>query len=430
MIAFPYAYRHTNRLFRADGVCIIFCAGVVCPKGVCMLLSIALIFVLAFPLGYLLKKLRLPALIGYMLIGVVLNALSLIDSSLIAISSDIRKAALVLILLRSGLSLSVKDLKKIGRPAFLMCFLPATFEILAVGLIAPAVFGISRTQAFMLGSMLGAVSPAVVAPRMIDMIERGQGINSGVPQLILAGASADDVYAVVAFTSFCSLAVGESVSVISFINIPVSVLSGAAIGAGIGLLFAFLFKKFEIRGAVKAAAVFAVCIGLAAGEDALKSVSVPVTYSGLIAAMAAGMAISARDKENGKKLSSSLNNIWIAAEVLLFALVGVAVDFSCFITYLPKALVIISAGLLLRMVGVMLCCVKTKLNFKERLFSCMAYTPKATVQAALIGSIPAALSSEASAIIISVAAAAILITAPIGALSIDLTRDRLVPVTN
>lgn len=205
-----------------------------------MLLSVALILVLAFPIGYLLKKLKLPALIGYMLIGIGLNALSLIDSSLIAISSDIRKAALVLILLRSGLSLSVTDLKKIGRPALLMCFLPATFEILAVGLIAPIVFNISYGQSFLIGSMLGAVSPAVVAPRMIAMIERGQGVESGVPQLVLAGASADDVYAVVMFTSFCSLAVGESVSYLSFVNIPVSVISGAALARA---LFLPLYSK-------------------------------------------------------------------------------------------------------------------------------------------------------------------------------------------
>lgn len=393
-----------------------------------MLFSLSVMVLSAFLLGAICKKARLPALIGYMAAGLLLQTFNLIDQSVLGVSSQIRRIALVLILLRSGLSLSIEDLKKIGRPALLMCFLPATLEILAVGIFAPLLFGIPRSQAFLLGSVLGAVSPAVVSPRMIEMIEKKQGVKDGVPQLILAGASADDVYAVVLFAAFSSLAVGGSLSFFTFAKAPMSVLLGVGSGVLIGIVCAFLFQKFRVRSAVKVFVLFAVCLGAVALEDMLASIDAPVAYSGLLCTMTIGLTLMKRDPDASGRLSATYNKIWILAEVFLFVLVGASVNMSYFLSYLPKALLVVTVGLILRMAGVALCCVKTSLDKRERLFAAVSYTPKATVQAALIGSLPALLPEDAQAVIVSVAVVAILFTAPLGALAIDKTKDKLVPL--
>ncbi len=393
-----------------------------------MLFSVSVVVLSAFLLGAICKKARLPALIGYMAAGFLLQTFSLIDQSVLGVSSQIRRMALVLILLRSGLSLSIEDLKKIGRPALLMCFLPATFEILAVGMFAPILFGISRSQAFLLGSVLGAVSPAVVSPRMIEMIEKNQGVKNGVPQLILAGASADDVYAVVVFTSFSSLAVGGSLSFLTVAKAPMSVLLGVGSGVLVGIVCALLFEKFRVRSAVKGFVLFAVCLGAVALEDMLASIDAPVAYSGLLFTTAIGLTMKKRAPDASERLSAFYHTTWILAEAFLFVLVGASVETSYFLSYLPKALLVVTVGLVLRMAGVALCCVRTSLGKRERLFVAVSYTPKATVQAALIGSLPALLSEDVQAVVVSVAVAAILFTAPLGALAIDKTKDKLVPL--
>ena len=387
-----------------------------------MFLSLFLIIVFGFLLGWACKKIGLPALVGYMAVGVLFNLFSLIDGSILQISSEIRKIALLLILLRSGLTLSLADLKKVGRPALLMCFLPATLEILAVGLIAPLLFPIGYRESFLLGSVLGAVSPAVVSPRMIEMIENRHGTKDGVPQLLLAGASADDVYAVVLFTAFSSLAAGETLSLLSVAKIPLSAVTGIGGGVLVGALFVLLTQKFSVRSAVRSFLL----VALAFGAVAIETLS-HAFFSGLLCAVTMGLVVSAKDPSLAKALSADYNGAWVLAEVFLFVLVGASVNLQAFLRYLPKALLVIACGLALRMLGVALCCVKTRLTAKERLFAAVAYTPKATVQAALIGSLPLALASETSAIIVSVAVVAILLTAPVGAFAIDLTKNKLVP---
>ena len=384
-----------------------------------MIYSIALILIIGFLFSSLFIRLQLPGLLGLILTGILLGpyAMDLMAPELLAISADIRKIALIVILVRAGLTVDLGDLKKIGRPAVLMTFLPATFEILAVILLAPKLLGITLLEAAILGAVLGAVSPAVVVPRMIMLIESGYGKAKGIPQMILAGASVDDVYVIVLFTSFMGMYTGSGFQAITLLSVPVSIALGMLGGLLIGLGLVFLFRTFHIRDTMKVMLVLSASFLLVTAEDSLAKV---IPFSGLLGVMAVGATLLKRRPELAKRLNNKFSKIWSAAEIFLFVLVGSAVDITALRGAGFAAVALIFAALVFRMVAVFLAVSGTKLNAKERIFSAMAYTPKATVQAA-IGSIPLAAGVEAGSIILSVAVLAIILTAPIGATFIDRT---------
>ena len=384
-----------------------------------MLLSISLILLVGMSVGWICKKMKLPSLLGMLVTGMVLGPymLNLLDDSILGISAELRKIALIIILTRAGLGLDMSGLKKIGRPAVLMCFVPASLELLGILLIAPKLLGISMLEAAILGAVLAAVSPAVVVPRMVKLMEEGYGVREGIPQLILAGASVDDVYVIVLFSTFLGMIQGESASVIHFINIPISIFLGVGIGFLIGVILAYYFRKVHIRDTSKVLIILSISLLLVVLEDHL---TIPITFSALIAIMFIGIGLQKKREAVARRLSVKYGKLWVAAEVFLFVLVGATVN----IGYLNKvgvnALVVIAVALIFRMFGVFLCLLGTSLNRKERLFAMMAYTPKATVQAA-IGGIPLSLGLACGEIVLTVAVLAIVLTAPAGAFAMDLS---------
>ena len=388
-----------------------------------MLLSIALILIVGMSMGWICQKCKLPSLLGMLATGVILGpyVLNLLDSSILGISSELRKIALIIILTRAGLGLDLSGLKKIGRPAVLMCFVPATFELLGMILIAPKLMGLSLLEAAIMGAVLAAVSPAVVVPRMVKLMDEGYGVKEGIPQLILAGASVDDVYVIVLFSTFVGMMQGEGASVLSFVNIPVSILLGIAIGLLIGFILAYFFKRVHIRDTSKVLIILSISFLLVVLEDALTTA---ITFSALIAIMFIGIGLQRNREVVAKRLSVKYGKLWVAAEVFLFVLVGATVN----IGYLGKvgvqALVVIIGALAFRMLGVFVCLLGTRLKRKERLFVMMAYTPKATVQAA-IGGIPLALGFACGDTVLTVAVLAIVLTAPLGAFAIDFSYKKL-----
>lgn len=388
-----------------------------------MLLSIALILLVGMATGWICKKCKLPSLLGMLATGILLGpyVLDLIDASILAISSDIRKIALIIILTRAGLSLDISGLKKIGRPAVMMCFVPATFELIGMICIAPKLLGLSLLEAAILGSVLAAVSPAVVVPRMVKLMEEGYGTAKGIPQLILAGASVDDVYVIVLFTTFTGMIQGNGVSAIRFVNIPVSIALGILIGVINGWILSKYFEKVHIRDTVKILIILSWSFILVAAEDTLRT---PITFSSLIAIMFIGVAIQKYRNEVSLRLSVKYNKLWVTAEVFLFVLVGATVNINYLGNVGLKALIVIVGALVFRMLGVFVCLLGTDLNGKERVFSMLAYTPKATVQAA-IGGIPLSLGLACGDIVLTVAVLAIVLTAPLGAFAIDLSYKRL-----
>lgn len=384
-----------------------------------MLLSISLILLVGMSVGWICKKMKLPSLLGMLVTGIVLGPymLNLLDDSILGISVELRKIALIIILTRAGLGLDLSGLKKIGRPAVLMCFVPASLELLGILLIAPKLLGISMLEAAILGAVLAAVSPAVVVPRMVKLMEEGYGVREGIPQLILAGASVDDVYVIVLFSTFLGMMQGESASVIHFINIPISIFLGVGIGFLIGVILAYYFKKVHIRDTSKVLIILSISLLLVVLEDHL---TIPITFSALIAIMFIGIGLQKKREVVARRLSVKYGKLWVAAEVFLFVLVGATVN----IGYLGKvgvnALIVIAVALIFRMFGVFLCLLGTSLDKKERLFAMMAYTPKATVQAA-IGGIPLSLGLACGEIVLTVAVLAIVLTAPAGAFAMDLS---------
>lgn len=388
-----------------------------------MLTSLALIFLFGLIFGALFQKLHLPPLLGMLIVGIVLGpyALNWLDDSLLSISADLRQIALIIILTRAGLNLNISDLKKVGRPAILMCFLPACFEILGMLVLAPPLLHISYLDAAIMGAVVGAVSPAVIVPKMLRLMEEGYGTKKSIPQLILAGASVDDVFVIVLFSSFTGLAKGESFSPWRFAEIPVSILLGILLGAALGLALAFFFQKVHVRDSVKVLLLLSFSFLLVALEDALEGF---VPISGLIAVMSLGIALQRKRDIVARRLSLKFSKLWVAAELLLFVLVGATVDLHYAYAAGLSAVILIFGVLLFRMAGVWVCLFKTKLLFKERLFCVLAYMPKATVQAA-IGSVPLSMGLSCGNIVLTVAVLAILITAPLGAFLIDLTYKKL-----
>ena len=378
-----------------------------------MLLSIALILLCGMSMSWICKKLKLPGLLGMLLTGIVLGpyVLNLLDENILNISSELRKMALIIILMRAGLGLDISGLKKIGRPAVMMCFVPASFELLGMLVLAPRLLGLSLLEAAILGSVLAAVSPAVVVPRMVKLMEEGYGTEEGIPQLILAGASVDDVYVIVLFTTFTGIMQGKGVSVVSFLNVPVSIILGIVIGLLTGWLLAKYYEKVHIRDTVKVLIMLSISFLLVAAEDHMTTA---ITFSALIAVMFLGVSLQKYREPVAKRISVKCGKLWVAAEVFLFVLVGVTVN----IGYLSHAVVLICGALIFRMAGVFVCLLGTDMNGKEKLFTMMAYTPKATVQAA-IGGIPLALGFACGDVVLTVAVLAIVLTAPLGAFAID-----------
>ena len=388
-----------------------------------MLLSISLILILGMCMGWLCQKIKLPGLLGMLLTGIILGpyGLNLLDDSILGISVELRKIALIIILTRAGLGLDLSGLKKLGRPAVLMCFVPASFEMAGVILLAPKLMGLSVLEAAVMGAVLAAVSPAVVVPRMVRLMDEGYGVKEGIPQLILAGASVDDVYVIVMFSTFVGMMQGEGASVLKFVNIPVSIFLGIAIGLFFGVLLAYFFKKVHIRDTSKVLLILSISFLLVVIEDALTTA---VTFSALIAIMFIGVGLLKKREIVAKRLSAKYGKLWVAAEVFLFVLVGATVNIGYLGKVGVKALLVIVGALIVRMAGVFVCLLGTGLKRKERLFAMLAYTPKATVQAA-IGGIPLAVGLSCGDTVLTVAVLAIVLTAPLGAFVIDLSYKKL-----
>lgn len=388
-----------------------------------MLLSIALILLVGMSMGWICRKIKLPSLLGMLITGIVLGpyVLNMLDIKLLGISADLRKIALIIILTRAGLGLDLTSLKKIGRPAVLMCFVPATFELAGMLLLAPRLMGMSLPEAAVMGAVLAAVSPAVVVPRMVKLMEEGYGVKEGIPQLILAGASVDDVYVIVLFSTFSGMMQGKGASVIRFVNIPVSIILGMIIGLTIGILLAFYFQKVHIRDTAKVLIILGISFLLAAAEDSLTT---PVTFSALIAIMFIGVGLQRKREAVAKRLAVKYGKLWVAAEVFLFVLVGATVNIGYLGRVGVRALLMIAGALLFRMAGVWVCLLGTGLKRGEKAFTMLAYTPKATVQAA-IGGIPLALGFACGDTVLTVAVLAIVLTAPLGAFAIDLSYRKL-----
>lgn len=371
-------------------------------------------------LGHICQKLKLPSLLGMLLTGIILGpyVLNMLDPNILAISGDLRKIALIIILTRAGLGLDLSALRKLGRPAILMCFLPATFELLGVLLLAPTLLDLSPLESLILGSVLAAVSPAVVVPRMVKLMDEGY---KGIPDLILAGASVDDVYVIVLFSTFIDMAQGQGANIMSFINIPISIFLGILIGLLLGYVLAFFFKNIHIRDTSKVLIILSISLLLVVLEDFLTT---SITFSSLIAIMFIGVGLKRNREVVAKRLSIKYGKLWVGAEVFLFVLVGATVNIN-YLTHVGfKALLLIILALIFRMFGVFICLQKTKLNNKEKLFAMIAYTPKATVQAA-IGGIPLSLGLSCGDTVLTVAVLAIILTAPLGAFAIDLSYKKL-----
>lgn len=388
-----------------------------------MLTSLAFIFLVGLAMGAICQKLKLPRIIGMLVTGIILGpyVLDLLDPSILGISADLRKMALIIILLKAGLSLDLADLKKAGRSAVMMAFVPASFEIVGYIVFAPMILGVSRVEAAVMGAVLGAVSPAVVVPRMVSLMEKKYGTKKAIPQMILAGASCDDIFVIVLFTTFLSMAQGGSAHVMDFVNIPISIVLGVLLGAVVGYALYLFFetayaRKHCVRNSMKVIIVLGFSFLLIAIEGWLEG---KVSVSGLLAVVSMACVLKYKSTEFvSKRLSEKFGKLWLAAEVVLFVLVGAAVDIRYTLSAGLAAVLMIAVALVCRAVGVLLCVAGTQLSWKERLFCVIAYLPKATVQAA-IGSVPLSAGLPCGKIILSVAVLAIIITAPIGAIGID-----------
>ena len=394
-----------------------------------MFLSLFIIFFVGIIGGILLEKIRIPKIIWYLILGILMSSsvFNIIDEGLLKISSYLRQIALVIILTRSGLSLDLKGLKEIGRPAILMCFLPALFEIVGIAIFGPILLGISILEALLLGSVLAAVSPAVVAPRMIKLIETNYGKNKRVPELILAGASCDDIFVIVLFYSFKNLVATNSFNALSIINIPISILSGIVLGILLGFSVSFVMKKFKINTIIQVIVILALSFGSIALEEFVKPYFV---ISSLLGIIVMSLIISLKNKNDAKKIQSSYNSLWQGFEILLFVLVGASINISYAISSTGLIIIgLVGISLLFRTIGVLVSLIFTNYNLKERIFIIISYLPKATVQAS-IGGIALAEGLACGEVILTAAIIVILITAPLGAILMDNTYKKLLSYDN
>lgn len=394
-----------------------------------MFLSLFIIFFVGIIGGIVLEKIRIPKIIGYLILGILMSpsVFNIIDEGLLKISSYLRQIALVIILTRSGLSLDLKGLKEIGRPAILMCFLPALFEIVGIAIFGPILLGISILEALLLGSVLAAVSPAVVAPRMIKLIETNYGKNKRVPELILAGASCDDIFVIVLFYSFKNLVATNSFNALSIINIPMSILSGIVLGIILGFSVSFVMKKFKINTIIQVIVLLALSFGSIALEEFVKPY---FAISSLLGIIVMALIISLKNKNDAKKIQSSYNSLWQGFEILLFVLVGASINISYAISSTGLIIIgLVVISLLFRTIGVLISLIFTNYNLKERIFIIISYLPKATVQAS-IGGIALAEGLACGEVILTAAIIVILITAPLGAILMDNTYKKLLSYDN
>ena len=388
-----------------------------------MIISLAYIFLIAMSLSFIFKKIRFPSLLAYIITGIILGpyVLNSIDNSILNISAELRQIALIIILIRAGITLNIEDLKKVGRPAILMCFVPACFEIIGMCILAPKLLGITLLEAAIMGAVIAAVSPAVIVPKMIKLIEDGYGKEHSIPQLILAGASVDDVFVIVMFTAFTGLATGESINIWQFVSIPVSIVLGIILGLLVGFALIKLFKTIHMRDTVKVVILLSMSFIMVTLETWLKNI-IPV--SGLIAVMSMGIMINRKYAILAKRITGKFGKLWVVAEIMLFVLVGASVNIQYALNAGIATIILIILVLLFRMLGVFVCLLKTRITIKERIFCMIAYTPKATVQAA-IGGVPLAMGLGCGEIVLTVAVIAILITATFGAFGIDLSYKKL-----
>lgn len=399
-----------------------------------MLTSLSLIFLIGLAAASICRQIKLPRIIGMLITGLVLGpyVLDLLEPSILGISSELRQMALIIILIKAGLSLNISDLKRIGRPAILMSFLPAVFEIAAFILFAPLLLGVNRLEAAIIGAVLGAVSPAVVVPKMVSLIENHYGTDKSIPQLILAAASLDDVFVIVLFSTFIGMAQGGAAKVMDFVNIPVSIILGILLGAVVGWVLSLFFETAYahgrcVRNSIKVIIVLGTAFLLMAVETWLDGI---VSVSGLLAVMSMACVLQTKSVSSvSKRLSEKFGKLWLAAEVILFVLVGAAVDIRYTLKAGAAAIILIFLALIFRSIGVWLCLVGTPLSRREKLFCVIAYLPKATVQAA-IGSVPLALGLPCGNMVLSVAVLSIILTAPLGAFGMDITYKRLLTKEN
>jgi len=388
-----------------------------------MLTSLALIFLCGLILGVLFKKIGLPSLIGMLITGIILGpyVLNLLDDSILSISADLRQLALVIILTRAGLSLDIDDLKKVGRPAVLMSFVPACFEMLGTIFLGIKLFNIPLLDAAILAAVVASASPAVIVPRMVKLIETGYGTDKKIPQLILAGDSIDDMFNIVVFTSLLGLTNGEEVSAMRFAEIPLSILFGILAGVSVGFLLITFFRKVHIRDSAKVVILLSIAFIMVALEEVTQNI---FPFSGLLAVMTSGVVILKSAPVVANRISTKFSKLWVVAEILLFVLVGASVNIGYAADAGPKTLLLLVLVLSMRAVGILICLIKTNLNWKERMFCTFTGIPKATVQAA-IGGIPLAMGLPNGGIMFTVAVVAILFTAPLGAFLIDSTYKSL-----
>ncbi len=393
-----------------------------------MLMSLALMFLIGFCISGIFKKLHIPSLLGLIITGIILGpaVLNLLDPKILSISSELREIALIVILFRAGLSLDISDMKKIGRPAIMLCFVPATFEIIGAVVLGPACLGISRVDSAIVGAMLAAASPAIIVPKMLWLMEEGYGTDKHIPQLIMAGASADDIYAIVLFTAFIGMSKGEGISAWTVISIPISIATGLGVGIVFGIIISQIFKAIHLRDTVKILLLFGLSF-LFVGCESYISEFVP--FSGLLAVMALGGAILNRRPTVANRLSGKIAKIWVGAELLLFVMLGSAVEIKALLSAGLGSVLLILGALLFRSVGVIVSLFGSKLKFKEILYCDVAYFPKATVQAA-VGAIPLAQGLACGMMVLTTAVLSILITAPLGAILMDVTVKKCLTRTN
>ena len=387
-----------------------------------MLNSLALIILLGLVSSMILEKIKLPNIIGMLLVGIMLgpSMLNMLDESLLSISGDIKEIALIIILLKAGLSLDLTDLKKVGRPAVLLCFLPATFEILGFIIFGPKLLGLTLLESAILGAVMGAVSPAVIVPRMTFLLENGYG-KKGLPQMVIAGSSADDVYVIVIFTALLALAKGSKISIMSFLNIPISIILGILMGVLVGFIMVYLFKNYKLRNTYKVIILLSICFLFVSIEKSLEG---KLAISGFLAIMAMGVTIFNKYPSLSKIFQVKFSKMWLISEIILFVLVGASVNISYAFKAGLGTIIIIFIALLFRMLGTYLCLLKTNFNNKERLFTCITQIPKATVQAA-IGGVPLEMGLLCGNTVLTVAVLSIIITAPLGSILIDKTQYKL-----
>ncbi len=389
-----------------------------------MLYSIALLFIFGALLANLFKRIQLPSLVGMLIAGIILgpSTLNLFDDSLLNVSNELRRIALVIILLRAGLAINLSDLRKVGRPAVLMSFVPATFEMVGVIILAPLLLGVTYLEAAIMGAVLGAVSPAVIVPKMLDMMKKGEGTKKGIPQMIMASASFDDLYLITLFSLFLSLSTGDAVTTMSFARLPISIVMGIVVGVGVGFLLHLFYKKIEARTTVKLLTILSISFLLLTAEDYLGS---RMPFSALLAIMVIGIVLLQKNAPLASKLSSQLSSVWIAAEMILFVLIGASLDLEYAVAAGGNTIILILIVLCIRMAGVYVSLLKTEFSTKERLFCMLAYIPKATVQAA-IGGIPLAMGLPCGNAVLTLAVISILISAPLGAFAIDWGRKIII----